>query len=226
MSDKKDFEEVYSEIINNIEFNEKWQKARDEKKKSNIISLIVCICLDILIIYLLLGNQSIRFFTNFISIQNIFMVVPILILDAIVFATLSFFGKEQKEYYKVFKENIIKKVIENFYDNLEYFPNKEMPERIYKESKYDIGYANYYSDDYMETMIDNKYDMEMAEVVTENTETYTDSEGKEQTRTITLFHGLFAKIVIDKSINCELNIRTNGSYFLNKERLEMDSRRI
>ena len=38
----------------------------------------------------------------------------------------------------------------NFYDNLEYFPQKQMPEYIYKEPKYEY-YSIYNSDDYLES---------------------------------------------------------------------------
>ena len=43
-----------------------------------------------------------------------------------------------------------------------------------------------------------------------------------KTRKITKFHGLFAKIVMDKSINSELRIMKNGE-ILSKNRLKMDS---
>ena len=109
----------------------------------------------------------------------------------------------------------------NFYNNLEYFPNKLMPEYIYNELEYEY-YNKYESDDYFEALIDNKYSIQMAEILTAEEKTYKDSEGKTKTETIKKFHGLFAKIVMDKSINSELKIMQDRT-IIPKERLNMDS---
>lgn len=110
----------------------------------------------------------------------------------------------------------------NFYDNLEYFPQKPMPEYIYKEMKYE-SYDHYRSEDYFEAQINKKYGIQMAEVLTIKEETYRDSNGNIRTREITKFRGLFAKIEMDKSINSELRIGQNGGMLMQKDRLEMDS---
>lgn len=53
----------------------------------------------------------------------------------------------------------------NFYDNLEYFPNKEMPEYIYDKLNYEY-YNRYKSEDYLEAQINGKYSIQMAEILT------------------------------------------------------------
>lgn len=210
-------EELYNEIINDKDIKIKWQKALEEKRKLSIISIIICILVDLLI-YIILKNNAIN--------SILLIVFPIFIIDIFIYIIMSLFGKKQKEYRKEFKENIIKNIINNFYDSLEYFPNKKMPERVYDEPRYNEHYNRYYSDDYLEAKIDNKYDIEMAEVKTEYEDTSRDYDGNTNTTTTTVFHGLFAKIVIDKSIDCELKIGTNTKYLFNKNKLEMDSRRI
>ena len=62
----------------------------------------------------------------------------------------------------------------------------------------------------------------MADILTQKKESYRDSRGRTRTRTITKFHGLFAKIEMDKSIKSELQIMQDGTFFLNKK-LKMDS---
>ena len=96
-----------------------------------------------------------------------------------------------------------------------------MPEAIYNEAKYGEYYNRYYSDDYLEAKIDSKYLLDMAEVLTQRVETKTDSDGSTHTETTTLFHGLFAKVILDKSINSDLRITPN--YYTYKNKLEMDS---
>ena len=111
-------------------------------------------------------------------------------------------------------------MINNFFTDLEYSPNKKMPSHIYQEARYE-RYDNYYSDDYMKAKINEKYIIDMAEVHTEREETRTDSDGDTYTSRETIFHGIFAKIIINKSINSNLRITYNYSGY--KNRLEMDS---
>ncbi len=125
--------------------------------------------------------------------------------------------------YKEFKQVIIKKLIDNFYDNLEYYPLKEMPERIYEKPNYNEYYNEYHSEDYFEGQIKNKYYIDMAEVFTEHVETHTDSEGNTHTTRTTIFHGLFAKVTSEKSITSELRIVQDKIGKYNKNRLNMDS---
>lgn len=230
---RKTSEELYNEINNdkNGKIKIQWKNALKERKRLNIIALIICIIVDIIVIYFLI--DKIYFTQNFaqISIQFKIMeymskIIPIIAIDTVICGIVSMFGKEQKSYKKLFKENIIKKIINNFYDSLEYFPTKQMPERIYDEPGYNEYYNIYYSDDYLEAKIDNQYDIGMAEVKTVEEETRRDSDGNTYTTTTIKFHGLFAKIVIDKSAGCELKINTNSKFTLNKNKLEMDSRRI
>ena len=225
----KSAKEIYNNIINdnNDELYNKWQEAVKEKKKLNIITLIICIIVDIIIIYT--NMKSININNIFFKSTNIFMIITIIVTDLIVYGIISIFGKKKREFNKEFKKSIVNRIISNFYNNLEYFPEKRMPEKIYNEPKYE-NYDNYHSEDYLEATIDNKYGIMMAEVETEREETYTDSNGDTQTRTTTLFHGLFAKIEMEKSINSNLRIEPNSKLrqlnLFQKEKLKMDSRRI
>ena len=211
----KQFEDLYNEIEENNEIKLAWEEAREEQKKINKISITISIIITtiLLILMIILLKRFSRFNSMFIppAIFGIFFVnIIILIISA---------GcrKKQRKYNNIFKEVIIKKMIENFYKNVEYFPNKQMPQRIYDEGKYEY-YNRYYSDDYIEAKINNQYDIGMAEVKAQHVQ-----NSRNGTTTITRFHGIFAKIVIDKSINSELIIKQNGSYGLGRNKLEMDS---
>lgn len=125
--------------------------------------------------------------------------------------------KKQKQFNITYKNTVIKKIINNFYVNVEYFPYKSMPEYIYEQLEYEY-YDKYESDDYFEEYIDGKYSIQMAEILTQEERKYKNSEGEKKARTITKFHGLFAKIIMDKSINSELRIMQNG--VLNKDLIQ------
>ena len=147
-----------------------------------------------------------------------------LMINVIIFITVVVItgaSKKRRLFNEKYKKIVINKIMNNFYNNLEYFPQKPMPEYIYKQLEYEY-YDIYKSDDYFEAQIDNRYSIQMAEILTQEEKTYKDSEGNTKTETITIFHGLFAKIVMDKSINSELRIMQNRT-ILKKDRLNMDS---
>lgn len=219
----KKFEDLFKEIEENQEIKKSWQEAREEQKKMNKIRGIIAIITIVLglgFIVLKMNLNSYKEFNAFLIIPSLFF---IFFVNLIAFVITCLFSKKQNAYKLEFKQVIIKKLIDNFYDNLEYYPLKEMPERIYKKPNYNEYYNEYHSEDYFEGQIKNKYYIDMAEVFTEHVETHTDSEGNTHTTRTTIFHGLFAKVTSEKSITSELRIVQDKVGKYNKNRLNMDS---
>lgn len=219
----KTFEEIYSELQNadNKELNDAWEEAKRESVKAKKIAGTICLLIDIVFIIVLFKNAINLRLPFFI----LFIITFALIINVIIFGiviAITGVSKKQRQFNMEYKNMVIKKLINNFYNNLEYFPYKPMPEYIYKHLGYE-HYDQYESDDYFEAQIDNKYSIQMAEVLTEEERTYKDSEGNTKTETITKFHGLFSKIIMDKSINSELRIMQDGKMILGKDKLNMDS---
>lgn len=219
---EKDFENFYSNNINENELNDIWENTKQEKKKRKLISIPLILIVDILLIYWF-SNMFGNFNAGLGLFPYLFIIIPILIVDTIILAIVSLaFSKKTRLYNDVFKEKVMDKIFRNFLNDADYIPKKEMPQSIYREGKYDGYYNRYYSDDYVEGNIDDKYLIKMAEVTTEHEKTTTDSDGNTHTETTTIFSGLFAKINIGKSIKTELRIGTNRT-ISKKKRLEMDS---
>ncbi len=219
----KNFEDLFKEIEENQEIKKSWQEAREEQKKMNKIRGIIAIITIVLglgFIILKMNLNSYKEFNAFLIIPSLFF---IFFVNLIAFVITCLISKKQNAYKLEFKQLIIKKLIDNFYDNLEYYPLKEMPERIYEKPNYNEYYNEYYSEDYFEGQIKNKYYIDMAEVFTEHVETHTDSEGNTHTTRTTIFHGLFAKVTSEKSITSELRIVQDKIGKYNKNRLNMDS---
>lgn len=219
----KNFEDLFKEIEENQEIRKSWQEAREEQKKMNKIRGIIAIITIVLglgFIILKMNLNSYKEFNAFLIIPSLFF---IFFVNLIAFVITCLISKKQNAYKLEFKQLIIKKLIDNFYDNLEYYPLKEMPERIYEKPNYNEYYNEYYSEDYFEGQIKNKYYIDMAEVFTEHVETHTDSEGNTHTTRTTIFHGLFAKVTSEKSITSELRIVQDKIGKYNKNRLNMDS---
>ena len=219
----KNFEDLFKEIEENQEIKKSWQEAREEQKKMNKIRGIIAI----ITIVVGLGFIILKMNLNSYKECNAFLIIPslffIFFVNLIAFVITCLISKKQNAYKLEFKQVIIKKLIDNFYDNLEYYPLKEMPERIYEKPNYNEYYNEYHSEDYFEGQIKNKYYIDMAEVFTEHVETHTDSEGNTHTTRTTIFHGLFAKVTSEKSITSELRIVQDKIGKYNKNRLNMDS---
>lgn len=216
---QKSFEHLIEYIKNNTspDFDELLEKAKNERKKLNKVFFCLAIIIDIAIFYMF------SHLIDMYSFQILSVIFPIIIVDLLLYIILSlFFTKNKKAYIASFKENVIQKLLNNFYKNVDYMPKKEMSRDLYDLAKYNEHYNRYYSDDYMEASIDNKCPIRMAEVHTVYEETHTDSDGHTTTTRTTKFHGLFAQIKMNKSINSELLIRRNHSVS-KKNRLNMDS---
>lgn len=215
----KTLDEIYKELESkNIkELDDAWKEAKKESENNKKIKLTICLIIDICAIIFLLKiiiSKSLIFLPFFLIttlIINVFVVVIVNIL----------FNKNRSKYNEKYKKIVINKLLNNFFDNVEYFPEKPMPKYIYDKNKYEY-YNIYKSEDYFEAQINQEYSIQMAEILTQEKQTYKNSKGETQTRIITKFHGLFAKIIINKSIIEELEIMKNGTVFL-QNRLKMDS---
>ena len=216
---KQEFEDLY-ESMNISEIKEFWELALKDKKKARVISLVAILIIDLVILGVLLkrldGLSEFVHQLPYFIISTLFIDIMILFIFAIVSNT-----RNVKIYNMEFKEEAIEKLLECALEKVDYIPQKGMPKYIYDEGKYTEFYNRYYSDDYVQAKLDGKYNMLMAEVKTQKEETKTGSDGKTHTETTTIFHGLFLKINIGKSINNELKIKQNGIF--SKYKLDMDS---
>ena len=222
----KTFEEIFNELQNNntSELNELFINLKEKRKKANKISLFIISIIDIVLltIFLILALNFSKFSIFVFLIPTMIFALITNVLTFVIVSIILGVNKKQLQFNNRYKDIVIEKLISNFYNNLEYFPNKEMPRYIYEQPNYE-DFNKYYSDDYFEAQINNKHSIQMAEVLTQKETTYKDSEGNIHTETVTRFHGLFAKIAIDKSINSQLRIMPNGTMLFDKKRLNMDS---
>ena len=219
----KTFEEIYEELQSEHtkKLNGIWKKYKKEEKKAHKKAIIICIIMNLLIVILTHVNGVL--YNKDWEIRFIYFSI-ILIMNLVVYGSIVIptNNKAHKECNNMYKETVIKKLINNFYNNVEYFPNKPMPKYIYKEADY-CTYDAYSSENYIEGYIKDKYSIQMAEVLIQEKQEYTDSNGEERTRMVTMFKGLFAKILMHKSINGELRIAQNRTIGSKKNKLEMDS---
>lgn len=215
---KKEFEDLYNELTNkkDNELLKIWEDSKKEKTKRKIVTSVVLIIFNILIVLKFIGIVQ--------TAREICIMILVILFNSMIIGVCICDPMESKKrkYNSVYKTKVVEKIIQNFFDEVNYIPQKPLSSQIYDEGKYDENYNKYYSDDYVDAKLNNKYDLKMAEVKTIYETTYTNSKGYTRTERVTRFHGLFIKMKIDKSIKNNLIIKQDGK-IRKKERLEMDS---
>ena len=226
----KTIDEIYNELQNDNELRNSWKEAKDQNQKVKKIAIIVFVVIDLLI--LLFCKNIIN---SIVVISYIMFIVLIMnVIVGTIILVITKLSEKQTEFTNQYKNKVIKRIIDNFYSNAEYFPDKPMPKYIYEKPQYEY-YNCYNSHDYFEAMLDNKYSIQMAEILAEeekeNIDEYINRYAHEiqgetvekKKERITKFNGLFAKVDLEKSINCELRIMQDGKLTLENDRLNMDS---
>ena len=209
---KEEFEKLYDKLNekNKSILQQIYKDAMIEKKKRRML-IIKYTVIPTIIIYIV---QIILMFKK--KMPNITLISWWTMLAVIVSVVI--IKKNSINYIKYkrkIKNNIIFNLIKNFFNNVDYIPNKEISNEIYNEAGFK-NYNRYYADDYIEAYI-KQNEIIMSNVKTE-IET-TDSDG--DSKTVVTFNGLFVKIKFNKSINDKIKI-CNYKY-KNKENINLDS---
>lgn len=206
---EKDFESLYNEINescnNNEELKKELEKYRKRKIKILFVALIIIAILDIVM------------YAKFKV-----MIFGIIVMDIILFCITYALMNYKNKINIMFKRIAITKLMENFFCDVNYNPIEALPRVIYDEPNYPGYYNRYKSDDYLTCKLDKKYKAEMAEVYVADEETHRDANGNTTTTTKVLFHGLFMKINLGKSIQTTLKIAPDKTFFL-KAHTKLDS---
>lgn len=205
------FEKIYSELISKPKGDliYAWKDVLKYKKSETITEILTVIAIHIAFGWLCtkfgIKLSSILWTTFMAVICDYYM---ILILRGI-------FQYANEDYNSIYKQKIIKILLEKIFNQVNYIPEQGIPLEIYKEGQYKDRGNRYTSDDYIETKIDNKYNIKMAEV---HITVKSDDDPSEETT----FQGIFAKIELDENIKNDLII-ISSKKISKKEKLEMDS---
>ena len=183
----KNFDDFFSSIdINKNEMIDNWENLKKRKKKITIITTIVMITIILSLFYLICYNTKL-----------IRLIIPMFILFVIIITKLinteSKISKEIIKSNQEYKEKIIEKMLQNFIDELDYIPLKEMPSDIFDEANYGGYYNSYVSDDYFEGKINNQ-NIKMADLLVQRITVEKDKDGNEEKKLMTINGGLFGKI--------------------------------
>lgn len=195
----KNFNDIYEELYK--KYNEKMEAIRKKVLKEQIITIFIGMIIAIIIA---------KIFQNF---------VPLLLGIIIIIFKLAF-SKKATLYQTIFKGELIKALVQENDENLDFQPKRGISRISYCNGEFEM-FDVFKSEDLITGKLEGKYKMNMAEVHTQDEQT--DSDG--DTHYVTLFHGLFAEIEMEKTVFAKLKLRKNELKLFggNKERVELDS---
>ena len=145
----------------------------------------------------------------FISIQIQFPIPTIITIG--ICALISYFKINPlwKDYYKQFKEQVIREIIRFIDDGLSYSPSDRMSQKEFvKCGIYQTGIDRYSGDDYVKGKIEST-DIEFSEIHAEYKTTTYDSKGRRQTHWHTIFKGLLFSADFNKVFNVKTYVLTD-----------------
>lgn len=195
----KNFNNIYEVIYK--QFNNKLEHIRKEIIKEYLITIIVVFLITIML-------------------SNIFNIGILVFLGIGIVVFKLAFSKKAKLYRTIFKEGIIKTLVKEYDEHLDFQSERGISRAIYSKGEFE-RFDIFSSEDLITGKLEGKYKINMAEVHTQDKQT--DSDG--DTHYVTLFHGLFAEIEMEKTVFAKLKLRKNELKIFgeNRGRIELDS---
>lgn len=247
MENKEAFRQLYNKLYNdNFDELESLRK-QEEKPVKKILWIVASIFICVIVFGILeffmfanvfssdgeLGAMAGAAVTMFIGgpllVAIIFILVAVIIKQSkktsVVKKTGSIFEEERQDdetYKSIFKQRIIKPIIQLVLPESEYFFNEGLAKEEYNNANWE-RYDAYYSEDRVVTNINinsKSLPLTMSEVHTEDIRR--DSEGR--TSHVTLFHGLAGYMELPKDIGCYIKVINNKLNLFGKakDNLQMD----
>ena len=145
----------------------------------------------------------------FISIQIQLPIPTIIIIGLSVLISFFKINPLWKEYYKQFKEQVIREIIRFIDDDLSYSPSEKMNQSKFEKCGiFRTGIDRYRGDDYVQGKI-NSTDIEFSEIHAEYKTRTVDSKGRSQTHWHTIFKGLLFSADFNKDFNTTTYVLTD-----------------
>lgn len=188
------YNDIINKIYDMITTDEELNKYRHEFFKYSRIGIIFTI-----------GGILLSFFAG--------LGIPLIVVGVIFLLKI---GKNS--YDDIYKEKIVKFALKEYDDKLEYYPNGCITEEQYQIANFG-RYDRYHSEDRIDGTILG-YNFIMADVHTEDRRE--DSDG--DTTYVTLFKGQVAIVELSKTVEFELEIKSNSIKLFNKKKIvEIDN---
>ena len=206
---EKEFDESFEIIYQKI-YDSCKDRLKEVKEKNNKFLLVVGIVLAIINIVILIVPDW-RFLIG-LSLSLSVCVLLFLMMSG------------NKNYKRIYKENVIEKLVKAYNEKFYYSPTDGITKVEYGLSKFDGKVDEYYSEDRVFGTMENGDNFQLAEVVTFEVSKTVDSEGKVKENKTQTFRGMYGVVRLEKNTLANIYIASNSKFRkFNKNRVEVDS---
>lgn len=192
----------------NNEYNEVYNMYNDDlevlRKKEKARFILIFVLVLIFFSTLIISN-------NMYSISVILVIIVLVILNRKIIFSRSM-------YYILFKEKIIRRIINLVNDKLDYYPEKSITVDLYSRSLFSDNFTDFFSND---LILSKENNIVMSDLVL----TRVEGSGKKR-RTVTVFEGMFLKLELDFNINSNVRVLLDKcmyDIYIKEKKIDIDS---
>lgn len=199
----KNFDEKYKQIYE--QYATTLENMRKSEKRATSTIMISAIIMGILISFCFQSayGKVWAFLVTLIAT----VILGVVIQDKI--------SPKKESYNGFFKDKVMRLLVKEYSEDLEYMPEKGISQQFYSEGEFE-NYDIYTSEDLIQGVLEDKYDVTMAEVETKKDK----GEGE---RDVVLFWGIVIKVDLCKSVKTKIKVRQDKLKIWDSDtRVEMD----
>lgn len=200
-----EFKDIYEKICENG--NEILKQAKKQKKSRILKTIIICFFVNLIFYFL---DKELIFLPLTISLSALVLLLVI--------------HKESQKYRNLYKDFVIKELVINFDNKLNYNSQEGIIKSDYNLSHFEIDYDEFFSKDRIFGKLVKDNYIEMAHVITKQVKREKDADGNEKTERIETFNGIYGFVRLEKNSNANIHIANNSiTKKYNAKRIEIDS---
>lgn len=206
---EKEFDESFEKIYQDI-YDSCKDRLKEVNEKNNKFLLVVGIVLAII-------NLIILIVADWRYLIGLSMSLSVCVL-------LLLLMSGNKNYKRIYKENVIEKLVKAYNEKFYYSPTSGITKVEYGLSNFDNKVDEYYSEDRVFGTMGNGDNFQLAEVVTFEVTKTKDADGNVKENKTQTFRGMYGITRLEKNTQANIYIASNSKFRkFNKNRVEVDS---
>ena len=206
---EKEFDESFEKIYQDI-YDSCKDRLKEVNEKNNKFLLVVGIVLAIINLVILIVPDW-RYLIG-LSMSLSVCVLLLLLMSG------------NKNYKRIYKENVIEKLVKAYNEKFYYSPTSGITKVEYGLSNFDNKVDEYYSEDRVFGTMENGDNFQLAEVVTFEVTKTKDADGNVKENKTQTFRGMYGITRLEKNTQANIYIASNSKFRkFNKNRVEVDS---
>lgn len=200
---KVNFNNIYEKI-----YKASKEELSNIKKKNTKDILMLLMIIGILLLILFFVNKVLMAMALFSSF--------------IVF--IIFVSKKENKFREIYKFEVIRTLVEEYSKDLKFSPLSSLTRREYANSRFDINFDRFRTEDEINGKLSQGDTIKMAQVTTYKEEYVDDGNGGTEKREVMTFNGLYGYVILNTPIFNNITITTNyNAKRYDKNRIEVES---